>query len=274
MMMGREDGIDMGRAAIPRVRRRILDGMDAGEPTDGGMAAPPPAPAAPTMAAPTMDEPAPMASPKLQVPTMDGMMPADDGMNGGQAQTAPSPPMAAPSAPPPPAAPSAAPSAYKRTAANKPPGVTSEKWLGGHVSPEYAYKEVAMNHNLKTDQGRQAMLADLKSRYPQYFANASLQRDKLHIGGELHPQFQGHKVFDVIRDEEGGATMRWGTPEQDAINQQIAATQQAGGGGPAPKQRGIDPMLGSQRGMDTTQTSMIDQIRDTILKLMTQQGAA
>jgi hypothetical protein len=164
-----------------------------------------------------------------------------------------------------------APTGYKRTAANKPAGVTTEKWLGGHVSPKYAWKEVAAKHNLKSTQGRQAALADLKTRYPQYFANASWENDKLRIGGQLHPQFDGISLFDVIKDEDGRAIPRWGTPEQDAKNRQIAATQ---GSGAKPGQRGVDPMQGSQRGMDTTQTSMIDQIRDTILRLMERQGAA
>lgn len=77
-----------------------------------------------------------------------------------------------------------------------------------------------------------------------------IRGEKVRIGG---------KWIDLLQDVEGAAIPQWLVEEEQ---QQAAGMPSA--------QRGIDPMAGSQRGMDTAQTSLIDQIRASIMQLMGQ----
>ena len=101
-------------------------------------------------------------------------------------------------------------------------GFDAGKLSSGHVSPKYVFAKHAQGLGAgDTDE----LLRRLQADESGYFKNASFggsKGDRLQIGGQLDPAFNGISEFDVIRAMgEGGKGWQW-----------------AGAGGPAPAQGG------------------------------------
>lgn len=117
----------------------------------------------------------------------------------------------APAAPPAEVATPAAPVPYQaKGAALGLEGFNGNKLSGGHVSPKYVFARAAQG--LGVDD-RDELLRRLQADESGYFKNASFggsKGDKLMVGGELDPKFEGYNSFDVIRGMgEGGKAWVW-----------------------------------------------------------------
>lgn len=122
-------------------------------------------------------------------------------------------------------------SAFARTAENN-PNLDPAKWAAGHVSPKYAWHEIGLQHDLTTQAGRDAALAQAKAQYPQWFGSASWSGDDfLNLGATPDAAWNGVTGFDAVYDASGetGNTRPWMGNETYAPGYG-PASQGAGGG--------------------------------------------
>lgn len=150
------------------------------------------------------------------------------------------PPPISPASVPPPSAPAQPSQAPTGRIAPPPSGVDPAKWQSGHVSPKYAWIEASQKYDQRTPEGRAQALADVQQRYPQWFANWTIDGDKLRYGGDLnslHGDFDGYNEFDAWQGSKVGnwgaqwlPTQRYGQAYVDPVQAQAASGSAAGGG--------------------------------------------
>lgn len=144
----------------------------------------------------------------------------------------PGPGNSGPVPPPPP------PIGFTRTAENN-PGLDATKWLGGHLSPKYAWYEVGLQHDLTTEAGRAAALAQAQSQYGDWFGGASWEGDDwLNLGGAPNSAWNGVTGFDAVFDASGetGNTRPWMGNETFAPGFGREGSGAGAGAAPSPSQ--------------------------------------
>jgi hypothetical protein len=106
---------------------------------------------------------------------------------------------------PPAQTPAQTPTAPAQERGQAPVGVDAGKWASGHTSPKYAFMEVSQKYDQRTPDGRAQTLAELQSRYPQWFSGWTIDGDKLrHVSGSLHADFDGFNEFDAWVGSQAG----------------------------------------------------------------------
>ncbi|MDQ3170238.1 MAG: hypothetical protein M3Q55_08890, partial [Acidobacteriota bacterium] len=108
--------------------------------------------------------------------------------------------------------PGSTPTTPPRTAKNN-PGLDEKKWLAGHVSPKYTFREVAQKYDQKTEQGRQQTLTELQQKYPKWFTGWAISGDKIRFSGDpktLDKEWDGYNEFDAwVGSKEGTWRPSW-----------------------------------------------------------------
>lgn len=169
-------------------------------------------------------------------------------------------PSAAPAALPSQAAPVAQQNYQARGPAMGLEGFDQGKLTGGHVSPKYVFARHAQGLGMND---RDELLRRLQADPSGYFKNAmwgGSKGDKLTIGGQLAPEFNGINTFDVIRAAGlGGQGWQWGA-------------EGPGGAGPAPSANPMGMLMGSAQGM-TVPVGAGGNYSDQILRYLMQQLA-
>lgn len=196
---------DDSAAMRPRIRRRMLEGMDA--------------------PSPVMD---PVRVPEPLVDASGRPRSGNTGVTGGMTVPRPTPT-------PPPTSPAPAPAARGGTYRDVLSSVWTPDVLGGirSAGTEDAKKAVA-------EQAIRSVLPQLQQMGVQV---DDVRNEKIQIGG---------KWYDLLKDVSGAAV-----PQFLDVAAHEARMAAAG-----------SPQTGTMRGMDSTQTSLIDQIRAAIMQLM------
>lgn len=112
--------------------------------------------------------------------------------------------------------------------AGKLEGFDQGKLSGGHDSPKYQFGRAMSQFDPKG--GITQELLDALNALGLGTVSGNLGGDKISIGGNVDPRFEGVTEFDIIRDLENGGGWQWG-----GLNGKAAAPQmRQGGGGMAP----------------------------------------
>lgn len=118
---------------------------------------------------------------------------------------------------------------------NKLEGFDFNKMNSGHDSPKYQFGRVMSQFDPKG--GITQGMLDQLNALGLGTVTGKIGGDKISIGGNIDPRFEGVTEFDIIRDLEGGGGWQWG-----------ALNDTRGGGGTARKIGGSGGLMGGAIG--------------------------